>query len=401
MDFAWVVDALRRGLKVTREAWRGDQPMYLYMVTEKKPDGKRIIKMHPGTGPDFEWTPTASSTIEQLLIVDDWEEYVEPKKAAPAKAMQEDLPVWPEVNADGYARASKDSNVILHDGVYRFKKEPVFGNTKLTFDGNGQPHMGDTMTVEEYQKVHSGEKHIFKDLCDDYLEQQKGTCYIGKSVMPGRKELHGGEPVCESWPAVTKVWTTYWDLDIQITGALIDKADYPYTLCERDVIEQKCNKLVVLAEPGFSQRTVTLHLNENCWMDAKDASASLIHRLTNRFGWNTEFFISLLNGIEYTDGDWCKPCYEGDNRSLGDLFTEDMEFLAQEQARVAHSFYYIINQYLRLVQTTAPERQRKALLAAVEDQMEHKRNVLSALGIKVPAPQKTDVPLSKEDTNHV
>jgi len=362
MDFAWVVDALRRGLKVTRKDWLlANPPMYLYMVTEKKPDGKHIIKMHPGTGPDFEWTPTA----EQLLIVDDWEEYVEPKKAAPAKSTQEDLPVWPEVNADGYARMSKDSDVIIHDGVYRFKKKPVFGNNKLTLDENG-PRMGDTMTVEEYQKVHSGE-----------------------------------EPVCESWPALKKVWTTYWDLDIQITGALIDKADYPYTLCERDVIEQKGNKVVVLAEPGFSQRTVTLHLDENCWTDAKDASASLIHRVTNRFGWNTEFFISLLNGIEHTDGDWCKPCFEGDNRSLGDLFTEDMEFLAQEQARVTHSFYYIINQYLRLVQTTAPERQRKALVAAVEDQMEHKRNVLSALGIKVPAPQKTDVPLSKEDTNHV
>jgi len=355
MDFAWVVDALRRGLKVTRKDWLlANPPMYLYMVTEKKPDGKHIIKMHPGTGPDFEWTPTA----EQLLIVDDWEEYVEPKK------------------------------------------KPMFGNTKLTLDENG-PRMGDTMTVEEYLKVHSGEKHTFKDLCDDYLEQQKGKVQINELPWVTTNGLHGGEPVGESWPALKKVWTTYWDLDIQITGALIDKADYPYTLCERDVVEQKRDKLVVLAEPGFSQRTVTLHLDENCWTDAKAASASLIHRLTTRFGWNTEFFISLLNGIEHTDGDWCKPCFEGDNRSLGDLFTEDMEFLAQEQARVAHTFYYIINQYLRLVQTTAPERQRKALLAAVEDQMEHKRNVLSALGIKVPAPQKTDVTLPKEDTNHV
>ena len=57
MDFAWVVDALRRGLKVTRKDWLlAIPPMYLYMMTEKKPDGKRIIKMYPGTGPDFEWT---------------------------------------------------------------------------------------------------------------------------------------------------------------------------------------------------------------------------------------------------------------------------------------------------------------------------------------------------------
>ena len=76
MDFAWVVDALRRGLKVTRKAWLGDPPMYLYMVTEKKPDGEHIIKMHTGAGQDFEWSPTA----EQMLIVDDWKEYVEPKK---------------------------------------------------------------------------------------------------------------------------------------------------------------------------------------------------------------------------------------------------------------------------------------------------------------------------------
>lgn len=73
MDFAWVVDALRRGLKVTRKAWAGDPPMYLYMVTEKKPDGKHIIRMNTGTGQVFEWTPTA----EQMLTVDDWEEYVE------------------------------------------------------------------------------------------------------------------------------------------------------------------------------------------------------------------------------------------------------------------------------------------------------------------------------------
>ena len=364
MDFKWVVDALRQGIRVTHKAWAGDPPMYLYMVTEKKPNGKCIIKMHTGTGQDFEWSPTA----EQMLTVDDWEEYVEPKKTAPTKSTQEDLPVWPEVNADGYARMSKDSDVVVHDGVYRVKKESVKD------DADQQLRIGDKKTT-------------FKDLCDDYLAQQKGKVQINELPFATTLELRGGEPVCESWPAVTKVWTTYWDLDIQITGSLIDKADYPYTLCERDVIEQKRDKLVVLAEPGFSQRTVTLHLNENGWMDAKDASASLIHRLTNRFGWNTEFFISLLDGIEHTDGDWCKPCFEGDSRSLGDLFTEDMEFLAQEQARVAHSFYYIINQYLKLVQTTAPERQRRDILARCEESIRQHHIVLDEL--------------SKKDTDHV
>lgn len=354
MDFAWVVDALRRGLKVTREAWKQDPPVkYIYMFTGE--NGKRAIMMSVLSGPDsdFEWYPTA----EQLLTVTDWEEYVEPKEAAPAKSTQEDLPVWPEVNADGYARMSKDSDKIIHDGVYRPpKKEPVFGDTPIL----------------------------------KFIRETTGSSGVPGGQTVEDQQMHGDESVCESWPAVTKVWTTYWDLDIQITGALIDKADYPYTLCERDVIEQKRDKLVVLAEPGFSQRTVTLHLNENCWMDAKDASASLIHRLTNRFGWNTEFFISLLNGIEHTDGDWCKPCSEGDNRSLGDLFTEDMEFLAQEQARVAHSFYYIINQYLRLVQTTAPERQRRDILARCEDSMRRHRIVLAELSKKNANQEKED-----------
>lgn len=127
MNFAWAVDALRRGLKVTRKSWAGDPPMYLY-VTENKPDGQHIIKMYTGTDPGFDWTPTA----EQILTVDDWEEYVEPKKAASDKLPQEDLPVWPEVNADGYARMSKDSDVVVHDLVYRPKKEPAAGYIGLS-----------------------------------------------------------------------------------------------------------------------------------------------------------------------------------------------------------------------------------------------------------------------------
>lgn len=118
MDFAWVVDALRRGLKVTREAWKGDPPMYLYMY---KTCNGRGIMMCTGTKKDFDWYPTA----DQMLTVTDWEEYVEPKKVAPAKSTQEDIPVWPEVNADGYSRMSKDSDVLVHDGVYRRKREPA------------------------------------------------------------------------------------------------------------------------------------------------------------------------------------------------------------------------------------------------------------------------------------
>lgn len=139
MDFAWVVDALRRGLKVTRTAWAGDPPMYLYMVAEKKPDGKHIIKMHTGTSHDFDWIPTA----EQLLTVDDWEEYVEPKKVTSDKPTQRDLPVWPEVNADGYARMSKDSEAIVHDGVYRRKKESAEDKEDLIDYARGVVHCGE------------------------------------------------------------------------------------------------------------------------------------------------------------------------------------------------------------------------------------------------------------------
>lgn len=148
MDFAWVVDALRRGLKVTRKSWAGDPPLFLYLDKEEN-----VTKRYTGTSIDDEWSPT----YEDMYLAKDWEEYVEPKKAAPAKSTQEDLPVWPEVNADGYARMSKDSDVVIHDGVYRSpKKKPMFGNTKLTLDENG-PNMGDTMTVEEYQRMHSGQ----------------------------------------------------------------------------------------------------------------------------------------------------------------------------------------------------------------------------------------------------
>ena len=79
MDFAWVVDALRRGLRVTRKAWAGDPPMYLYR--SKTLEGDDIVMKSNGTRNDFEWAPTA----EQMLTVTDWEEYVDPKKE-PKKA---------------------------------------------------------------------------------------------------------------------------------------------------------------------------------------------------------------------------------------------------------------------------------------------------------------------------
>lgn len=147
MDFGWVVGALRRGLRVTRKAWAGDPPMYLY--TSKTENGKRTVKMSTGTYRDFEWTPTA----EQMLTVDDWEEYVDPKKAAQDKLPGEDLPVWPEVNADGYARMSKDSDAVVHDGVYRHKKEPSVKAVKDQIDYAKETRKIVADLPEDYYKV--------------------------------------------------------------------------------------------------------------------------------------------------------------------------------------------------------------------------------------------------------
>lgn len=332
MDFAWVVDALRRGLKVTRKAWAGDPPMYLYMVTEKKPNGKHIIKMRAGNCPDFEWTTTA----EQMITVDDWTEYVEPKKdiqlrsatGETIKVAHEEIPVWPDVNADGYARMSKDSDVIVHDLVYRPKKEPVKDGT------DQQLHIGD-------------KKPTFQDLCDVYLSQEEGTCYIGKSIMPERKELCRNN----TCPKLTTVWTTLDDLEIDFIDVKADKADYPYILCQREVLSQTDNKFVVLADPEHSQRTVTLTLDEDCWDNARSASADLIHRVATRYGWNMEFFISLLKSVDTTEGNYNKECHGAGSATLGEMFAEDMEYWAQENATVMHRLYYIVTQYINLVRS--------------------------------------------------
>lgn len=99
MDFVWAINALKQGQKVTRKAWVGDPPMYLYVL--KGENGNKAIMMHAGTDSDFEWYPKP----DQILDITDWEEYVELK-------------------------------------------------------GDGRHHTGDTMTVEEYQRMHSGEKRM-------------------------------------------------------------------------------------------------------------------------------------------------------------------------------------------------------------------------------------------------
>ena len=131
MDFAWVVDALRRGLKITRKAWQQDPPVkYIYMITGE--NGKRAIMMSVlSCDSDFEWYPNA----EQLLTVTDWEEY---------------------------------------------------GELKV----DGSHHTGDTMIVEEYQKILSGEKSI-------PAPRQEDPFVINPLPLTGTMGLHGGQAVDE------------------------------------------------------------------------------------------------------------------------------------------------------------------------------------------------------------
>jgi len=83
MDFKWVVDALRRGLKVTRTAWAGDPPMYLY--TSKTKNGKHTVMVYNGSTVDRE----ACFYPDAVLDATDWEEYVEPKKESSVKAVED------------------------------------------------------------------------------------------------------------------------------------------------------------------------------------------------------------------------------------------------------------------------------------------------------------------------
>lgn len=117
--------------------------------------------------------------------------------------MLEDLPVWPEVNADGYSRMSKDSDVLVHDGVYRLKKESAAGCISLSSeketrlpnnpsydDEQATTRLGDTMTVEEYQRMHSGEERMS-------MPRQEGPFVINPLPLTGTMGMHGGTPAEE------------------------------------------------------------------------------------------------------------------------------------------------------------------------------------------------------------
>lgn len=70
MDFGWAIDTIKAGQRVTRKAWAGDPPIYLYIWD--LPTGHRTIMQSVGArGGDHEWTPDA-----EALFADDWQLYV-------------------------------------------------------------------------------------------------------------------------------------------------------------------------------------------------------------------------------------------------------------------------------------------------------------------------------------
>lgn len=67
MDFAWVVAALHRGLKVTRKSWTGQRPQYIRITREP---GQETIAF---VGPDGQTRRWMCSSTDVLAT--DWEEY--------------------------------------------------------------------------------------------------------------------------------------------------------------------------------------------------------------------------------------------------------------------------------------------------------------------------------------
>ena len=70
MDFGWAINALKAGQKITRKAWAGDPPIYLYL--SKTETGNNTIMKSSGTKQDQEWVPLA-----ETVLADDWQSYFE------------------------------------------------------------------------------------------------------------------------------------------------------------------------------------------------------------------------------------------------------------------------------------------------------------------------------------
>ena len=72
-----------------------------------------------------------------------------------------------------------------------------------------------------------------------------------------------------------------------------------------------------------------------------------------------EFFIRLLKSVDTTEGDYNKECRGAGSATLGQQFVEDMEYWAQENAKVMHRLHYIVTQYINLVRPSVSERKKK------------------------------------------
>lgn len=81
MDFAWVVNALKAGLKVTRKSWPGQRPQYIRITREP---GQETIAF---VGPDGQTRRWMCSSIDVLAT--DWEEYKDAEVKLPKAGSME------------------------------------------------------------------------------------------------------------------------------------------------------------------------------------------------------------------------------------------------------------------------------------------------------------------------
>lgn len=182
MDFAWVVDALRRGLKVTHKAWAGDPPMYLY--TSKTKNGKRTVMFCDGSKVDRE----ACFRPDAVLDATDWEEYVEPKREK--HVHQGDTPYFDSVCKGCFNclwRKKGQTNCGGHPNLVR----NAAGIVTECSSWIRRPDMTDDV-------LHGGQ--AVEDQ-SEYVEpkvRQEGPFVINPLPLTGTMGMHGGKPVEET-----------------------------------------------------------------------------------------------------------------------------------------------------------------------------------------------------------
>ena len=107
MDFAWVVNALHRGLKVTRKIWAGD-PSYIELTA---PGSNSIIAVSDDTQVE-NWL-----CLHSDIFADDWEEYVDPKKGTRLRSITgETIWITPEESAENKEDRIDYARGVVHCG---------------------------------------------------------------------------------------------------------------------------------------------------------------------------------------------------------------------------------------------------------------------------------------------